>query len=135
MAIITGTVIGKNQEPQIGARVFVSNYAGKLSPKKIGTLTDANGNFSLDITNKDDNYITASSLNNKTITRIKPEISNYTLDISLGDERVQQHQEIVIKGQKPTEKPKKNYWWLILLSAAIVIGVTNKIVSPKKGKK
>lgn len=135
MAIITGTVIGKNQEPQIGARVFVSNYAGKLSPKKIGTLTDVNGNFSLDITNKDDNYITASSLNNKTITRIKPEISNYTLDVSLGDERVQQHQEIIIKGKKPTEKSNKNYWWLILLSAAIVIGVTNKIVSSKKGKK
>lgn len=136
MAIITGTVVGKNKEPEIGAKVFISNYAGKLSPKKIGTITDANGNFTLDVSNKDDNYITASYLNYKTITRLKPEISNYTLDISLGDERVQQHQEIIIKGKKPSQSTKKsNYWWLILLGVAVVIGVSNRIVNSQKSGK
>lgn len=130
MAIITGTVIGKNSEPQAGAKVFVSNYQGKISPKKIGILTDLDGKFSLDITNKDDDYLTALTLAGKTTSKIKPEISNYTLDISLGDERVQQHQEIVIKGTK-TETKKKNYWWLILLGGAIVVGITNRIVKGK----
>jgi hypothetical protein len=130
MALITGTVVGKNKEPQIGAKVFVSNYLGKLSPKKIGTVTDENGKFKLDITNKDDQYLTASTFEGKTTSRIKPEITNYIFDISLGDERVQQLQEIVITAKKQPEK-KRNYWWLILLGGALVIGITNRIVKNK----
>jgi hypothetical protein len=130
MPTITGIVIGKKSEPQAGVKVFVSNYQGKLSPRKIGVVTDANGKFSLDITNKDDDYITASSLEGKTTSKIKPELSNYTLDISLGDERVQQHQEIIIKGGKTPDKGK-NYWWIILIGGALIIGITSRIIKRK----
>lgn len=133
MATITGIVLGKNKEPQIGAKVFVSDYQGKLSPKKIGVVTDSDGKFSLDVTNKDDDYVTASTVEGKTTSKIKPDVNNYTLDISLGEGRVQQHQEIVITGhKKPEEKKKHNYWWLILLGSAVIVGVAVKIA--KRGK-
>ena len=135
MATIIGTVIGKNSEPQVGAKVFVSNYKGKLTAAKIGALTDANGKFSLDITNKDDDYLTASNIDGITVTRIKPEIVDYTLDISQNEGRVQQHQEIVIKPKKIEPEPKKkNYWWLILLGI-VVVGGTIYVVSKNKKKK
>lgn len=133
--LITGTVIGKNSEPQPGVKVYISDYKGKLTAKKIGALTDAQGNFSLDITDKDDDYLTASSIDGMTITKIKPQINNYILDISQSEGRVQQHEEIVIKPKKTEPKKKKKYWWLILLGVVVVGGTIYVIAKNKKKKK
>ena len=72
---ITGTIYDKGNKPELFAKVVVSDYKGNMTPKKIGATTDDEGKFSLDITNKDDNYLTATSvLGEKVITPIKDNI-------------------------------------------------------------
>ena len=77
---ITGKVINKDGSVNSGAKVFISDYKGKLTTKKIGTLTDDDGKFTLDITDKDGDYVSASdSLGNLVVSRIKDGINDYNL--------------------------------------------------------
>ena len=112
---ITGTVLDKDNKPELFAKVVVSDYKGNMTPKKIGATTDGEGKFSLDVTNKDDSYLTATSIiGEKSITTIKDNIFDYT--IRMGDEKSQQLEEVVVtadrkkppKPPKPTEPKKLN---------------------------
>ena len=109
---ITGTVLDKDNKPELFAKVVVSDYKGNMTPKKIGATTDGEGKFSLDVTNKDDSYLTATSIvGEKSITTIKDNIFDYT--IRMGDEKSQQLEEVVVtadrkKPPKSTEPKKLN---------------------------
>ena len=107
---ITGTIYDKGNKPELFAKVVVSDYKGNMTPKKIGATTDDEGKFSLDITNKDDNYLTATSvLGEKVITPIKDNIFDYT--INMGDERSTQLEEVVVTAnrKKPPKPTKPNF--------------------------
>jgi|688.fasta_scaffold579763_3 hypothetical protein len=104
---ITGVVLDKDNKPELFAKVVVTDYKGIMTPKKIGATTDGEGKFSLDVTNKDDNYLTATSvLGEKSTTTIKDNISDYT--IRMGDEKSQQLEEVVVTANRknPPKPPK-----------------------------
>ena len=130
---ITGVVLDKDNKPELFAKVVVSDYKGTMTPKKIGATTDGEGKFSLDVTNKDDSYLTATSvLGEKSITTIKNNIFDYT--IKMGDERSQQLEEVIVTAsrKKPTSnvsvdtsKYKKGIKiTLVILTALAIIGST-----------
>lgn len=100
---IKGKVINRERKPEPFAKVFVSNRDGILTPKKIGSVTDENGNFTLDISNRDGEYLSASVVGAKTITSINEEIDEYLLD--LGTDKTQAIKEVTITGKKPVVKP------------------------------
>lgn len=138
---ITGVVLDKDNKPELFAKVVVSDYKGTMTPKKIGTTTDDEGKFNLDVTNKDDNYLTATSvLGEKSTTTIKDNISDYT--IRMGDEKSQQLGEVVVTAfrKKPisnvsvdTSKYKKGIKIaLAILTALVIIGSTIYIVKKQK---
>lgn len=123
--IITGKVINSDGSANSGAKVFVSDYKGTLTPKKIGTIAESDGTFTLDITDKDGDYISATdSLKNLVTSYIKKDVNFYLLDMGAG--RVQQMAEVVVfpKQPSPTEK-KKNYRWIAYVLMGIgVIGIS-----------
>jgi hypothetical protein len=137
---ITGFVLNKDSKPESFAKVFVSDYKGSITQKKIGAITDGNGKFDLDVTNKDGDYLTATTSNgSKVISKIKDDIFDYTL--VLGDERTQQIKEVVITAQKPikpkisvnTSKYKKRITiGLLILGTLIVVGGTIYIFNKQK---
>ena len=138
---ITGVVLDKDNKPELFAKVVVSDYKGTMTPKKIGATTDGEGKFSLDVTNKDDSYLTATSvLGEKSITTIKNNIFDYT--IKMGDEKSQQLEEVVVTAsrKKPisnvsvdTSKYKKGIKIaLIILTALAIIGSTIYIVKKQR---
>ena len=121
--IITGKVINADGSANSGAKVYVSDYKGTLTPNKLGAIADNKGAFTLDITNKDGDYISATdSLKNLVVSRIKEGITDYLLDMGAG--RVQQEEEVVVFApQKPL--PKKNYRWIAYVLMGIgVLGIT-----------
>ena len=121
MATITGKVINSDGSANSGAKVFVSDYKGTLTPKKIGTISDNDGNFTLDITDKDGDYISASdSLKNLVVSRIKDNITEYFLDMGAG--RVQQTQEVVVFA--PQRPKKKTNWIPYVLMFLGVVGIS-----------
>ena len=138
---ITGVVLDKDNKPELFAKVVVSDYKGNMTPKKIGATTDGEGKFSLDVTNKDDSYLTATSIvGEKSITTIKDNIFDYT--IRMGDEKSQQLEEVVVTAsrKKPisnvsvdTSKYKKGIKIaLIILTALAIIGSTIYIVKKQR---
>lgn len=149
--IITGRVINREAKSEPFAKVFVSKYDGFLTPKKIGTTTDENGNFTLDISNRDGEYLSASIVGAKTITGIKEDVTDYLLD--LGTDKTQQIKEVTVTAEKPVKEPvkepepvkvvkiepiiippKKSYWWIIIPVSlgAVLIGVGIYYASKKK---
>lgn len=119
MATITGKVINADGSVNSGAKVYVSDFKGTLTPKKIGVISDENGKFSLDITDKDGEYVSASdSLKNLVVSKIKDGVTDYLLDMGAG--RVQQTQEVVVF--PPQKQPQKNNRWIayILMAVGIV---------------
>lgn len=129
---ITGKVINKDGSVNSGAKVFISDYKGKLTTKKIGTLTDDDGKFTLDITDKDGDYVSASdSLGNLVVSRIKDGINDYLLDMGAG--RIQQTQEVVVF--PPQKQPqKKKRWIFYVLMGLGVIGITYVAIKQYKSK-
>jgi hypothetical protein len=119
---ITGKVINSDGSANSGAKVFVSDYKGTLTPKKIGTIAESDGTFTLDLTDKDGDYVSASdTLKNLVVSRIKDGITDYLLDMGAG--RVQQTQEVVVF--PPQKTPKKNYRWIAYVLMGIgVIGIS-----------
>lgn len=102
--IIKGLVVNKSNQPEPGAKVYVSNYEYKISPKKIGTITNDKGEFQLDITGRDDEYLTASNgIGEKTRVGIKNDVSEYTL--SLAEDKSQTHQGVTITATRPKKEP------------------------------
>jgi len=122
MATITGKVINADGSVNSGAKVYVSDYKGTLTPKKIGVISDENGKFSLDITDKDGEYVSASdSLKNLVVSKIKDGITDYLLDMGAG--RVQQTQEVVVfPPQKQAQK--NNRWIAYILMAVGIVGMS-----------
>lgn len=129
---ITGKVINKDGSVNSGAKVFISDYKGKLTTKKIGTLTDDDGKFTLDITDKDGDYVSASdSLGNLVVSRIKDGINDYLLDMGAG--RIQQTQEVVVF--PPQKQPqKKKRWIFYVLMGLGLIGITYVAIKQYKSK-
>ena len=120
---ITGKVINKDGSANSGAKVFVSDFKGTLTSKKIGTLADNDGKFTLDITDKDGDYVSASdSLGNLVVSRIKDGVTDYLLDMGAG--RVQQTQEVVVFAPQRNQPKKNNLWIYYLLMGLGVIGMT-----------
>lgn len=116
--IITGKVINSDGSANSGAKVYVSDYKGVLTPKKIGTISDSEGNFSLDITDKDGDYLSASdSLKNLVVSYLKKDIYNYLLDMGAG--RVQQVQEVVVFAPQ-TKKKKTNILPFVFMFVGVV---------------
>jgi hypothetical protein len=129
---ITGKVINKDGSVNSGAKVFISDFKGKLTTKKIGTLADNDGKFTLDITDKDGDYVSASdSLGNLVVSRIKDGINDYLLDMGAG--RIQQTQEVVVF--PPQKQPqKKKRWIFYVLMGLGVIGITYVAIKQYKSK-
>ena len=129
---ITGKVINKDGSANSGAKVFISDFKGKLTTKKIGTLADDDGKFTLDITDKDGDYVSASdSLGNLVVSRIKDGVNDYLLDMGAG--RVQQMQEVVVFA--PQKQPqKKKRWIFYVLMGLGVIGMTYVAIKQYKSK-
>jgi len=126
---ITGTVKGTDGKPYFGAKVFVSDIQGKITPKKIGALSDAEGKFSLDITGKDGTHLSASNIEgNLAITQIKDNITEYFLDFAQG--RTYQTPTVTVYGKKieVEKKPEdvelqktKNKWVRGLVALGVVL--------------
>lgn len=127
---IKGVVYNKSGAPELGAKVFISDYKGTLTPKKIGTISDDNGKFELDVTNKDDIYLTAkNSIGEQTITKIKDNVFEYGLYMDV--DRTQNLQEITITAKRPT-KSNKWKWILITIGGLLVVGTTIYFIKKKK---
>jgi|688.fasta_scaffold1409505_1 hypothetical protein len=147
---ITGVVLNKDSKPESFAKVFVSDYKGSITPKKIGAITDDNGKFNLDLTNKDGDYLTAkTSLGEQTTSKIKDNVSEYALYLDV--DRSQNLQEVVVTANRPTSntstennKPKPNvnvdtskykkriFIGLGILATLIVVGGTIYILRKNK---
>jgi len=137
---ITGVVYNKDKKPEAFAKVFVSDYKGTITPKKIGSVTGDDGKFELDVTDKDDMYLTAkTSLGEQTITKIKDDVKDYGLYLDV--DRSQNLQEVVVTAKRPKTKPNVNVdtskyknrikWTLIILAGIVVIGGTIYIVKKR----
>jgi hypothetical protein len=127
---IKGIVYNKDGATELGAKVFISDYKGILTPKKIGTITDDNGKFELDVTEKDDIYLTAkNSIGEQTITKIKDNIFDYGLYMDV--DRTQNLQEVTITAKRPT-KSNKWKWILISIGGLLVVGTTIYFIKKKK---
>jgi hypothetical protein len=132
MATITGKVINADGSANSGAKVYVSDFKGTLTPKKIGAISDDNGNFTLDITDKDGEYISASdSLKNLVVTKIKENVTNYLLDMGAG--RIQQIQEVVVFPPQKQPQQKKRWIYYVLMGLG-VIGITYVAIKQYKSK-
>jgi hypothetical protein len=138
---ITGIVFNKDKNPEPFTKVFISDFKGVITPKKIGSVTDENGKFELDITNKDDIYLTAkTSIGEQSITKIKDDVSDYSLYLDV--DRGQNLKEVVITAKRQEKKPnisvdtskykKRITIALIILGAIIVVGGTIYIVKKQK---
>lgn len=102
--IVKGKVKNKDGSGEFGAKVYVSDSQSIITPKKIGTTTDINGDFQLDISQKDGTYLTAKSISGATtITPIIDGVSEYLLDLSLS--KVTTIPEVKITGKKTVQQP------------------------------
>jgi hypothetical protein len=147
---ITGVVLNKDSKPESFAKVFISDYKGIITPKKIGAITDDNGKFNLDLTNKDGDYLTAkTSLGEQTTSKIKDNVSEYSLYLDV--DRSQNLQEVIVTANRPTSntstennksKPnvsvdtskykKRIFIGLGILATLIVVGGTIYILRKNK---
>lgn len=121
---IKGAVINKEGKGEVGAKVFVSDSQGKITLKKIGTTTDENGQFQLDVTGKDGNYLTAKAVTGDiTLTPLNDAVTDYKLD--LRESKVTTTPDVVVKPKKqdikeePKEQPKSPIDWALIGLAGI----------------
>jgi hypothetical protein len=127
---IKGIVYNKNGATELGAKVFISDYKGTLTQKKIGTISDDNGKFELDVTDKDDIYLTAkNSIGEQTITKIKDNVFYYVLNMDV--DRSQNLQEVTITAKRPI-KSNKWKWILIAIGGLLVVRTTIYFIKKKK---
>jgi hypothetical protein len=121
---ILGSVVLDGQ-PQGDAKVYISDQNGKITPKKIGTTTNSEGKFSLDITEKDGNYISATAgPGTLATTMLNSDINNYTLDLTIGKSTTKGEVVVRPKNNTPTTQPtgKKTNWLLIgLISLGVLV--------------
>jgi hypothetical protein len=97
--IVKGKVKNKDGSGEFGAKVYVSDSQSLITPKKIGTTTDTNGDFQLDISQKDGTYLSAKSISGATTrTPIIDGVSEYLLDLSLS--KVTTIPEVTITAKK-----------------------------------
>jgi hypothetical protein len=135
---ILGTVV-LDGTPQSDAKVYISNYQGKITPKRIGAVTNAEGKFVLDIEGKDDNYLSASTgAGNITTTMLNNDVNNYTLDLSISKSTSKGEVVVKPKESKPKENKepvvKKTNWLLIgLIGLGVLVAgsVTYYLVKRK----
>jgi hypothetical protein len=134
---LTGKVVNDKGQPQPFLKVYVSDSAYKITPKKFGAITDDNGNYSIDVPEKitqeglktfdvDGDFLTVSETGRPLAKRkLYKENNVYDFDTSiLMDAGL--IQEVTITADRKVEKqqatkstPKKKYWWII----PTVIGV------------
>lgn len=115
---ISGIVVLDGQ-PQGDAKVYISDQNGKITPKKIGTTSNSEGKFVLDIENKDGYYISASTgSGNIATTMLSNDVNNYTLDLTIG--KSTSKGEVVVnpkpgqlKSNETIPTQKKTNWLLI----------------------
>jgi hypothetical protein len=121
---ILGTVV-LDGTPQSDAKVYISNYQGKITPKRIGTVTNAEGKFVLDIEGKDDNYLSASTgAGNITTTMLNNDVNNYTLDLSISKSTSKGEVVVKPKESKPKEsKPEENKQPVVKKTNWLLIGL------------
>ena len=102
--IVKGKVKNKDGSGEFGAKVYVSDSQSVITPKKIGTTTDTNGDFQLDISQKDGTYLTAKSISGAiTKTPIIEGVSDYLLDLSLS--KVTTIPEVKVTANKTAQQP------------------------------
>lgn len=102
--IVKGKVKNKDGIGEFGAKVYVSDSQSVITPKKIGTTTDTNGDFQLDISQKDGTYLTAKSISGAiTKTPIIEGVSDYLLDLSLS--KVTTIPEVKVTANKTAQQP------------------------------
>lgn len=115
MKNVKGKVLDRQSKPVYGARVFLSDISGNITPSKLGTTTDFNGEFTLNIPdNNDGTHLTATSSDGGRNThRYNSNITNYEFDLSYA--QTQNLQEVVVTANRPTSntstennKPKPN---------------------------
>ena len=86
--IITGKTINSEVNdkiiPEPFVKVFVSTVDGLITPKKIGTTSDENGDFTLDISNRDGEYLSASIVGVIVIIFLMLLIKFYYINLRLG---------------------------------------------------
>jgi hypothetical protein len=129
---IKGIVYNKNGETELGAKVFISDYNGALTPKKIGTITNDNGKFELDVTDKDNIYLTAkNSIGEQTITKIKDNVFDYGL--YMDEDRSQNLQEVTIIAKRPIKSNKWKWKWILIgIGGLLVVGTTIYFIKKNK---
>ena len=140
MAINILGIVVLDGQPQADAKVYVSDQNGKITAKKIGTTTTPEGKFVLDITDKDGNYISASTgSGNIATTMLSNDINNYTLDLTIG--KSTSKGEVVVKPKTNQPKPnseqpsKKTNWLLIgLIGLGVLVAGSVTYYLVKKGK-
>ena len=102
--IVKRKVKNKDGSGEFGAKVYVSDSQSVITPKKIGTTTDTNGDFQLDISQKDGTYLTAKSISGAiTKTPIIEGVSDYLLDLSLS--KVTTIPEVKVTANKTAQQP------------------------------
>jgi hypothetical protein len=147
MKNIKGKVIDKQGNPVYGAKVFLSDISGKITPSKIGSITDFDGYFELKIPEKNDGtHLTATSLDGgRNTQRYEPNNEKYEFDLSFS--QTQNLQEVTVTANRPIddkikEKPvinvdtskykKRIKIALIILGSIIVLGATIYIIKKNK---
>jgi hypothetical protein len=144
--IVKGKVKNKDGSGEFGAKVYVSDSQSLITPKKIGTTTDTNGDFQLDISQKDGTYLSAKSISGATTrTPIIDGVSEYLLDLSFSKvttipevtitaKKIQQQQPVSTKNET---KKRSTFDWVLFGFAglgALLLIVGGIYVISKKNK-
>jgi hypothetical protein len=146
--IVKGKVKNKDGSGEFGAKVYVSDSQSLITPKKIGTTTDTNGDFQLDISQKDGTYLSAKSISGATTrTPIIDGVSEYLLDLSLSKvttipevtitakKKIQQQQQQPVSTKNETKK-RSTFDWVLFsfagLGALLLIVGGIYVISKKK---
>jgi hypothetical protein len=147
--IVKGKVKNKDGSGEFGAKVYVSDSQSLITPKKIGTTTDTNGDFQLDISQKDGTYLSAKSISGATTrTPIIEGVSEYLLDLSLSKvttipevtitakKKIQQQQQQQPVSTKNETKKRSTFDWVLFsfagLGALLLIVGGIYVISKKK---
>lgn len=124
-------------QPMPSVQVFISDEDGVITPKKIGTITDKNGNFTLSLPtvmisnvpfpNVDGKYITARYGTDSTKKELTG-TNTYNFDFATksGVQNVQEVFASASKNPKSTTDDKKFEAWKVFLAiglATTIIGV------------
>jgi hypothetical protein len=147
MKNVKGKVLDKQNKPVYGAKVFLSDISGKITPSKIGSITDFDGNFELKIPEKNDGtHLTATSLDGGRNTQ-RYDSNNEKYEFDLAFPQTQNLQEVTVTANRPIdnkieEKPiirvdvskhkKRIKIALIILGSIIVLGTAIYIVKKNK---